>query len=206
MTHASDTPLVVADLGGTNIRFARLDGDRLHDSESFQNGRFPSLEAALRHYLERHALARPILCLAVASPVRGDEIRMTNLDWRFSRQALKRELDLRDLVVINDYAATAMAVPFLLPEQKRKVGGGEPVEGSPIAVCGPGTGLGVAHLAFTGDRWIVLDGEGGHVDFAAADELEQQIQNIFAREYGHVSAERIISGPGLITLYRALCE
>lgn len=207
LKHASTPPpLVVSDLGGTNIRFARVEDGGPRDSESYQTGRFSGIEEALRHYLDKHQLSRPLLCLAVASPVQGDEIHMTNLDWRFSQQALKQELGLSDLVVINDYTATAMAVPFLQPDQKRQVGLGSPIDGRPVAVCGPGTGLGVAHMVFANNQWLVLDGEGGHVDFAPADELEQKIQNIFAREYGHVSAERVLSGPGLITLYRAICE
>lgn len=200
------TPLVVADLGGTNLRLARLDDGHLRDSESYATASFPGIDAGLRHYLEKHRLERALLCLAVASPVLGDEVRMTNLDWQFSRTALERALGLEELVVINDYTATAMAVPFLRPDQKRQIGQGAPREGSPIAVCGPGTGLGVAHLVSAGQQWIVLDGEGGHVDFAPADEMEQKIQNIFGREFGHVSTERILSGPGLSTLYRAICE
>ena len=204
------TSYVVADLGGTNIRLARLQGllqeDPLEDVESFRTRDFPGLVAVLRHYLQRHRLEDAVVCLAVASPVQGDMIKMTNLDWRFSRTQVKGELALKDLLVINDFAAVAMAVPFLGPEEKLQVGSGAPAPGKPIAVCGPGTGLGVAHLAHTGERWLVLDGEGGHVDFAQTDELEQEVFNLLRREYGHVSAERILSGPGLVDLYRSLCR
>src|SRR5690606_7947583 len=118
---------LVADLGGTNLRIARVIGDTLSDVEQYSNQQFPSLFKALKHYLELKEYRQAVLCLAVASPVQGDLIRLTNLDWQFSQRELKTALGLRELVVINDYTAIAMAVPFLSVSERRQVGDGAPL-------------------------------------------------------------------------------
>jgi glucokinase len=142
--------------------------------------------------------------LAVAGPVKGDEIRLTNLGWAFSTAALRESLGLDHLVVVNDFTAVAMALPWLPPESLMKIGGGEPAPGRAMAVLGPGTGLGVSGLLPAGERWIPLSGEGGHVTLPATDDREAAVIAMIRQRQGHVSAERLISGAGLTNLYAAL--
>tara|TARA_R110002110_G_scaffold167482_1_gene368493 strand:+ start:41730 stop:42695 length:966 start_codon:yes stop_codon:yes gene_type:complete len=197
---------IVADLGGTNIRIAQSNHGQLHCIESFQCQEFDNISQALTGYFLKHHCTNIILCLAVAAPVKQDQINMTNLAWSFSQTLLKAELDLIELYIINDYLATALAVPHLRDNEKQKIGQGKAQANSPIAVCGPGTGLGVAHLIFINGHRHVLTGEGGHVDFAPNDPLEQDIANLLRRKYSHVSIERILSGRGLVELYKAICQ
>ncbi|MEX2365329.1 MAG: glucokinase [Pseudohongiellaceae bacterium] len=197
---------VVADIGGTNCRIAQLSDDRLHHTASYRCRDYSKLSTLLAHYLQAHNLHKVALCVAVAAPVSGDRVTMTNLQWSFSRTSLSRELDLAELLVINDYTAQAMAIPFLDINARIQVGGTTPQPGQPITVCGPGTGLGVAHLIPVDDNWRVIPTEGGHVDFVPFDETELFIYSIVHRKFSHVSAERLLSGPGLELLCRSLCE
>jgi glucokinase len=131
---------------------------------------------------------------------------MTNHHWSFSIAALKDELGLDTLAVANDFTALAMALPQLGPAQYVKVGGGEPRSGSTIGLVGPGTGLGVSGLVPVGRRWVALASEGGHASFAPGDDLEIEIMLALRREFGHVSAERLLSGAGLELIYRVLSK
>ena len=197
---------IVADLGGTNIRIAQSELGQVHSIESFQCLEFDNINQVFTVYFQKYDCDNIVLCLAVAAPVNQDQINMTNLAWSFSQTQLKTELNLLTLFVINDYLATAASVPHLLPAEKLQIGQGRIQPNSPIAVCGPGTGLGVAYLIFADKRWQVLVGEGGHVDFAPGDPLEQDILNILQKKYAHVSVERILSGRGLLELYQTICH
>jgi glucokinase len=198
---------LIADIGATNSRCALLD-DKGHvvSAEVFENQTFTSFEGLLRVYLEhRRASDHPRrAALAVAAPVLADEVEMINIGWRFSQSQLKEELKLHRLTVVNDFAALAWALPSLTPEDRVQVGTGSPVVRMPLAVIGPGTGLGVATLAPTTDSWTVVAGEGGHVTLAASTREEAAVIELIRDEMGHCSAERALSGPGLVHLYMAL--
>ena len=142
---------------------------------------------------------------AVASPVTGDHVTMTNHPWSFSVDDVRRRLGLDALRVINDFAAIALAIPHLDADDHYRVGGGAPVGDAPVAVLGPGTGLGVSALVPAAGGWAPLATEGGHVTMAAFDEREAAVLAHLRRTHDHVSAERVISGPGLVNLYRSLC-
>ena len=131
---------------------------------------------------------------------------MTNHHWQFSIAAMQHELRLEKLRVINDFTAQALAIPRLTATEKRPVRAGEAVAGTPIAVLGPGTGLGVSGLIPNGDRWIALASEGGHVSFAPRDDAELAIWQYARIQYGHVSAERLINGAGLSLIDSALAN
>lgn len=199
--------LLVADIGGTNSRCALsprfAPPERI---ERFRNADFPDLGALLAGYLAGlPAAVRPrVAALAVAAPIGGDEVRMMNIDWRFSRRDLQRRLGLEQLHVVNDFAALAWALPALGAAELRQVGGGSAVPGAPKLVLGPGTGLGVATLAPTGDGWQAIPGEGGHVTLAACDDAEEAIIRAARERFGHCSAERLLSGAGLGFLHQAL--
>ncbi len=150
--------------------------------------------------------AQPVrhAAIAIANPVDGDQIRMTNHDWQFSIEAARRTLGLDTLLVVNDFEALAMALPHLTPEQKQQVGGGSARAASAIGLIGAGTGLGVSGLIPSAGSWIALSAEGGHVTFAPSDEREMDIVRFAWQEFPHVSAERLLSGAGLELIYRAL--
>jgi glucokinase len=198
---------LIGDIGATNSRFALVQPDgttskarvcALHDH--------PSLTHAIDNYLTEESPAVPPVhaVLAVASPVTGDKISLTNHPWTFSIEALRQHLGLRRLLVINDFAANAAAIPHLNEADRVQIGGGTPVAGAPIGVIGPGTGLGVGSLASNGAA--ALAGEGGHVTMAPATAQESAILDLMRKRYDHVSAERVLSGPGLVNLYNALYE
>jgi glucokinase len=141
---------------------------------------------------------------AVATPVTSDRIAFTNSPWAFSISESRAALGLERFEVINDFTAQALAVPWLTEQERRQIGGGAPVPGQAVGVIGAGTGLGVGGLVPVGDRWQPLPGEGGHVSFAAHDEVEAAVMLQLRRRFGHVSAERLLSGPGLVNLAVAL--
>ena len=156
-------PALVADIGGTNARFALIDGPGtpVRDVKVLATADYPTLPAAIESYLEEVRGERPrAACLAVAGPVTGDEIKLTNRAWEFSIAATRDELRLAGMTVLNDFEALALALPRLEGGELLPVGGGDPVEGRPKAVLGPGTGLGVAGVVPSGNALAGARGRG----------------------------------------------
>lgn len=199
---------LVGDVGGTNARLAlcTLSDGTIVQAKTFSGLEFDSLEAVIVHYLKEVNVSVNEACIAIACPITGDWVAMTNHTWEFSIAEMKKNLGLASLEVINDFTAVSMAIPMMKQDDLIQLGGDAPVDGQPIAVYGAGTGLGVAHLVHVNQRWISLPGEGGHVDFAPNSEEEDIILEVLRAEIGHVSAERILSGPGLVNLYRAIVK
>jgi glucokinase len=202
-------PRLLADIGGTNARFALETAPLQFEAVAvLACADHPSLSAAMQAYLAGVAALHPgpirHAALAIANPVDGDAVGMTNHHWSFSIVALRDELAFDTLLVVNDFTALAMALPHLQPAQRTKVGGGIGQGGRTIGLIGPGTGLGVSGIVPVGRRWVALASEGGHASFAPGDELEVGILQQLWREFGHVSAERLLSGMGLELIYRAL--
>ncbi|HEX4878270.1 MAG TPA: glucokinase [Limnobacter sp.] len=198
---------LVGDIGGTHARFAMADGvtGELHAVEVFSVARFETLAQALAHYTAVHAPSSlHSACLAVAAPVLGDAVQMTNHHWAFSQSALKAELGLERLDIINDFKAMALGMLVLPHESFDTLQPGEGAPDAPRAVLGPGTGLGTSALVPSGRQWIALSAEGGHVGFAPRDELEAAVWAHLNAQFGRVSVERILSGAGLYQLYCAL--
>jgi glucokinase len=199
---------LVGDVGGTNCRLALCDlnsGD-ISAAQTFSGLEFNSLEAAMRHYLTQQQLQVEHACIAIACPITDDWVAMTNHSWAFSISEMRHNLGLQTLQVINDFTAVSMSIPMLSEDDWIQFGGKARQPNKPAVIYGAGTGLGVAHLIPVDKRWISLPGEGGHVDFAANSEEEDAILQQLRREIGHVSAERILSGPGLVNLYRAIVK
>jgi glucokinase len=200
---------LVGDVGGTNARLALccLDNGEISRAKTYSGLDYPSLEAVVRVYLEEQSdVSIDKGCIAIACPVNDDWVAMTNHTWAFSITEMRKSLGFSTLEIINDFTAVSMAIPMLRSEHLIQFGGGKPVEGKPIAVYGAGTGLGVAHLVHVDKRWVSLPGEGGHVDFSPNSEEEDIILEQLRAEMGHVSAERVLSGPGLVNLYRAIVK
>lgn len=198
---------LVADIGGTNIRLGLVnEQNEVDDVEVFACAEFSSLADVISHYIAQKSLTDCLLnaCLAIACPVEQDNIVMTNLPWQFSQTELKTQLGLNKLLLINDYTAIAFSMPLLTDKQKVKVGGGQSKANKPIAICGPGTGLGVAGLIPHASGWSDIDGEGGHTDFAPVDQTEIEILSYLLTKYQHVSYEQLLSGLGIEQIYQAL--
>ena len=203
---------LVADIGGTNARFALVDADEratvLQSPRRYRTADFPGIAAAIARYLVDVAPhSRPRLAaLAVASIVHGNEIRITNCPWRFTIDALRTETGLQGLHVVNDFAALAYSVAALGRDDRVAVGGtwAMPPGNGTFAVLGPGTGLGVATLRRAGDDVQVFPSEGGHCAFAPLTDQESTLLTLLRRRYGRVSYERFLSGQGLSNLHAAL--
>ena len=197
----------VADVGGTNIRLALLENGRIAKIEKYLCADFDTIGDAILHFqknnVDTHVSAG---CIAIACPINGDMVKMTNHSWVFSQTALKAQLGLTDLYVINDFTAVAHSLPTLNHNQVVQIGNGSAKEHGNIAVFGPGTGLGVEHLTWTTSGWQTLDGEGGHVDFAPTDSTDIIIWQYLQDKYGRASAEEVLSGRGIVNIYRALCQ
>ncbi|CAO3418085.1 glucokinase [Azospirillum endophyticum] len=205
-------PILVADIGGTNARFGLIDGRTVRDTRVLRCADYASIEDAAAAYLAAVGLAaagtagRPRRgAFAVAGPVTGDHIAMTNLVWQFSVGRVRDALGLEGLVVINDFTAVALSVPRLTDEDRRQIGDGVPQPGAVVGVLGPGSGLGVSGLVpGVNGRWTALSGEGGHVTMAPTSDRESAVLGQLRKSFEHVSAERVLSGPGLVNLYGAL--
>ena len=202
---------LMADIGATTTRCALVD-DKGQERvpESFENANFTGLAGVLRVYLDhRRASDRPTrAALAVAAPILGDDVHMVNIGWRFSQSALRKELGLKRLQIVNDFAAIAWALPKLTAAADvAKIGGGESVPRATLAALGPGSGLGVSALIPCADAWAAMTGEGGHVAMPAVTREEQDVIAALRDRFdGHCSAERVLSGPGLVNLYVTLAE
>ena len=210
ITHAGGARLL-ADIGGTNARFAlETAAGRFEAIEVLSCQQHASLADAVRAYLAlpdvaaRHQGIRHA-AIAIANPVTGDQVRMTNHHWAFSIEALRQECGFDTLVVVNDFSALARSLPHL-GEQKRQVGGGAPVADAPLGLLGAGTGLGVSGLIPSSAGWTALRSEGGHVSFSPVNETEIAILQYAWREFEHVSSERLLSGAGVELIYRALSD
>jgi glucokinase len=200
-----DGARLLADIGGTNARFAleRAPGC-IESTATLACADYPRFVDAAGDYLARNGGTKVRhAAIAIANPVEGDFVRMTNHDWQFSIEESREALGLSTLLVVNDFAALAAAVPLLAAGEVLPVGGGEQRDGV-IGLVGAGTGLGVAGLVPADGQWTVLQSEGGHVAFSPADEREHAILKFCWSRYEHVSAERLISGPGLSLVHEAL--
>lgn len=213
---------LIADIGGTNARFAlaplkafdpfqglSLGEDDLVAVAALNGAEYATINDAIRAYLSgpaakyeqpRHAV------MAIACPTDQDQITMTNHTWSFRVSELKADIGFASLKFINDYNALANAIPHLGAHGLVKVGRGERAEGWPMAVTGPGTGLGLAGLAFSDTGPVTLETEGGHAHFAPTDEVEIGILQFLLKKYERVSIERLVSGMGLENIYEALCS
>lgn len=201
-------PVLIADIGGTNARFAIL-ADAQSEPQHFPTvatADFASLDEAIARTVLAYAPHSPAAAiLAVAAPIVGEEIALTNCHWVVRPKRMMEVLGLAQILLVNDFEAQALAAVALGPEHLEKIGGGEAQDGSARVVLGPGTGLGVAGLIQSGKVWIPVPGEGGHVDIGPRSARDFAVFPHIAKIGGRISAEQILCGPGLVNLYRAVC-
>lgn len=199
-------PRLLADIGGRYARFAlEFESGKLSHVTRLACAEYPSLERAVQAYLTSIApLTVEHAAMALANPVDGDDVRMTNAPWQFSIEAIRLAFGWETLVVVNDFTALAMALPRLTASDRRQVGPGLPVESSVVGLLGSGTGLGVSGLIPAGDSYVSLGSEGGHTSFAPRDAAERRVLEHAERQFGHVSFERLLSATGLTLIHQAL--
>ena len=204
----SGSRILVADVGGTNARFAIADLATLALSavEEFQCARHSSLVEAMLAYLDRIDDPPAEAALAVAGPVVGERVSLTNSAWSFTKTELRGRTGLNTVLVLNDIEALALSVPGLDRSELHRIGGGEAEPLAPKLVLAAGTGIGAAALVWTGSRWLAVPGEGGHISFAACTKRERDLIDMLYPDHPHVPVDCVVSGPGLANLYWAIAK
>jgi glucokinase len=196
-------PTLVADIGGTNARFALVGSDgRLGRDVSIATSDFDDITMALdRGVLPALGEQPRAAVLALAAPIEGDQATLTNGQWTIEPKQLMAAFDLEEIALLNDFEALALSVPFLDDDMLMSIGGGLAQPDAPKLIIGPGTGLGVAALVPVEGRWLPIATEGGHTDFGPVDRRDFEIwPNLFGAD-GRISAEMLLSGPGIERLY-----
>ncbi len=198
--------VLLGDIGATNARFAMLANGLVGPVTWIEVARYPQFHDAVYDLLQAQFRGAEIsgALLAVAGPVEDERASFTNCPWTIDGRELGDRLGFKTVRIINDFEATARSLPHLAGPDLRSLGGGQAVPGYPMAVLGPGSGLGVAGLVADGARHIVIASEGGHATMAATSRREDAVLDYLRQQFGHVSAERVLSGPGLENLYGAI--
>ena len=201
--------VLVADIGGTNARFALAEfsahGISVKEAQNFRAEDFETIRDAADAYLEAVNASPKTACFAVAGPITDDVVDFTNSHWVLKIKDITKSLNLNQFVAINDFEALARSVRYLSEEDLVAVKDGAGDVASPTLVMGPGTGLGQALIVPFGDQDRIVSTEGGHVSFAPRTDEEVEVMKFIAREHPRVSVERVLSGRGLVNIHRALC-
>ncbi|MDX8441843.1 glucokinase [Mesorhizobium australafricanum] len=202
-------PILIGDIGGTNARFSIvLDANsEATEPQIVQTANFATIDEAIQAaVLDRSSIQPNSAVLAVAGPVDGDEIPLTNCPWVVKPKQMFRTLGLSEVVVLNDFEAQALAVVALGEEHMEKIGGSTPEANAGRVVLGPGTGLGVAGLIYALNRWIPVPGEGGHMDIGPRTSRDFEVFPHIDKLEGRISGEQILCGRGLVNVYRAVAK
>lgn len=200
-------PILVGDIGGTNARFGVLSEPSagLSEPRIVQTASFDTIDDAIRSaVLDGMGVQPRTALIAVAGPVNGDEIPLTNCPWVVRPKRMLADLGIRDVVVFNDFEAQALAVTALGPQDLEQIGGGEPLPHASRVVLGPGTGLGVAGLLYHRGTWVPVPGEGGHMDIGPRTPRDFEVFPNMETIEGRISGEQILCGRGLVSSYRAV--
>ncbi|MFC3071747.1 glucokinase [Shinella pollutisoli] len=200
-------PILIGDIGGTNARFALL-VDAFAEPRSFpivKTADFANIDEALqRSILDTTSVQPRSAILALAGPIEGDEVPLTNCPWVVRPRDMIGKLGFEDVVLVNDFEAQALAIASLSDTDREKIGGGGERPAASRAVLGPGTGLGVAGLVHARHAWFPVPGEGGHVDMGPRTERDYQIWPFLEPIEGRISAEQLLCGRGIMNIYRAV--
>lgn len=194
--------LLAGDIGGTHTRLALVSeaGRRLSKIQRYENARAGSLEELVAAYLHDCNSRPEGACIAVAGPTDGLRARLTNLDWHIDSESLSRQINA-PVKLINDFAAVGQGIDALQPADLHSLQARTPVSQEPRLALGAGTGLGVVLCVPGRDGYRPLPSEGGHIAFAPIDEQQAALQRSLQAEFGRASVERILSGPGIVSVY-----
>jgi glucokinase len=197
---------LVADIGGSKSRFALVDAAGWPEAiRVIENDTVADLETAVARYLEETAARPQAAIFAIAGPIEGEEIALTNRAWRFRRAQFAERFGFSQLRIVNDFEAIAWALLKFTPDHLTSIGAGRAQPGRVMVALGPGTGLGLAAM-IPGEPNRVIATEGGHANLAGSSEREDAVIAQMRRKIGRVSVERAMSGPGLQNLYGAIAE
>ncbi|KIQ04644.1 glucokinase [Agrobacterium tumefaciens] len=211
MSTQTDTlsfPILIGDIGGTNARFSIVPDATSEPTQltSVKTADFKTIDEAIRSAVLDHTSLLPVSAiLAVAGPIETDEIPLTNCDWVVKPKEMLTNLGLKDVIVINDFEAQALAIATLGSDDRETIGPQRPDMIASRVVLGPGTGLGVAGLVHARNMWFPVPGEGGHVDIGPRSARDYQVFPHLDTIEGRIAGEQILCGRGLVNLYRAIC-
>jgi glucokinase len=199
--------VIAGDIGGTNARLAIIQGDKILFEKHYPSRDFMNFADVFAIFVKDAPMPLPgCACLAVAGVVKGNRVEATNIPWTIDGPDLKGQFGLENVRLINDFEAAAWGITILNENTLVQIGDGKPLSNRPKAILGAGTGLGQAILIPGSKGYNVLPTEGGHVDFAPGNEQEIGLLRYLMKEFHHVSMERVLSGPGLINIYKFLLE
>lgn len=206
MTESRDKTVVLAgDIGGTKTNLGLFyQGKRRPLSkviETYPSLEAPNLEYIIEGFLERHKVAVSVACFGIAGPVENGRCKTTNLPWDVSEERIKRRFKWNHVRLLNDLTAMAHAIPFLNSRESFSLNKAKARKRGNLALLAPGTGLGESLLIFEKGRYIPIPSEGGHTDFSPNNDQEVKLWQYLHAQYGHVSIERVLSGPGLFNIY-----
>ena len=205
MTKKRQAVVLAGDIGGTKTNIGLFAMGRKRPEplsiESFASREAPHLEDLVDRFLKRHPALLISTCFGIAGPVINGRCKTTNLPWVVSERALQRRFHWRHVRLLNDLAATALAIPLLRRRERLSLSQGNMQKKGTIALMSPGTGLGQAILAYQGGEYVPLASEGGHVSFSPTTEAEIDLWRHLRKTFGHVSMERVLSGSGLVNIY-----
>jgi glucokinase len=202
-------PILIGDIGGTNARFALVNGaeGEIERLPTAHTAAFPNIADAIEQIVVKTAGDRPrSAVLALAGPIAGDRVPLTNSDWVVEPKKLIQRFGLSEVVLLNDFEAQALALPDLGAGDLDPIGDGVSRPDAVRVVLGPGTGLGVCALVHARGTWVPVPGEGPHIDLGPVTERDMAIWPNIERVLGRVTAEAVLSGPGMFRLYRAICK
>jgi glucokinase len=197
--------ILLGDIGATNARFALVSNGNLNAISTYEVAKFGQFTDVLTIFLKEHSRQTQIdqALLAIAGPVKGERVALTNCSWVIDIRELQTRFGLQ-VRIVDDFEAVALSLPVLTSTDLARMGDGRPEAGAPMAVLGPGSGLGVACLADPSEKGVVIASEGGHATVAPTCEQEDRIVHHLRKRFGHVSAERVVSGSGLENIYQAI--
>lgn len=199
-------PILAADIGGTSTRLRLVHGAETLDEKDYSSQDYPDLNSILDNFIKANSpVDLQSACLAVAGPVRDGTARVTNLPWEVHESLISEDFTIPQVRIINDFEAIGYALAILPPDDFYELQAGSPDSVGTRALIGAGTGLGVAIVTRCGERWQVLPGEGGHVDFAPRTAEQQALLDYLQQQSARVSVEMLLSGPGLERIYEFIC-
>ena len=199
-------PILAADIGGTSTRLRLVHGAETLDEKDYSSQDYPDLNSILDNFIKANSpVDLQSACLAVAGPVRDGTARVTNLPWDVHESLISEDFTIPQVRIINDFEAIGYALAILSPDDFYELQAGSPDNVGTRALIGAGTGLGVAIVTRCGERWQVLPGEGGHVDFAPRTAEQQALLDYLQQQSARVSVEMLLSGPGLERIYEFIC-
>ncbi len=202
--------ILAGDIGGTHCRLAlfQVDEEGLKSlvEARYNSANWGSLSEVIQKFVSDHSLSTTYACFGIAGPIKGRQCKVTSLPWRVDADKLATQFSFKRVELINDLEANAWGINALTEDDFCHLNSGNPTLGGNGCIISAGTGLGEAGLYWDGSTLQPFASEGGHADFSPSNEIEFALFQWLAKQYDHVSWERVVSGPGLVNIYQFLCD